>query len=423
MQLLSEHGMITSLMRPFFNKSEGESFSLPNAVRDGSRILCIDPGDLSEVLFYIPLIAAIRRRYPGSKIDFLLPEKHAALVVPSGLARQCILYKEKQLSPWRPSFASLLRQLGAGDYDMAVVMSFQPRPRLELAALASGASLRLGPSHENSWPAVNFEMRPPSGDDGYLGDKVAGLGSFFGFVFGELRSGWPLPMDKVRQMAQQVHFHKPNPEQLLLGVDPCLGKSGHMVAKKNLLTIVNHLVRQLQCRVIPLGHPDQMERITQFEQSLADVPHGLGRETLLEMALLVSQCDLFLAGNTDFFHLAVNLGIPTIGLFSPKDENRWVPTQRDNVKVLTIKKGAPLDFDRLMEMVQDVTKGRAKRSTPLEVSTGAEGEVTAEVEVKVEAVTKVDPRAEAEGSEITEHNHSAADKNPAKPGVDPPDHD
>ena len=373
---MAEQSLITSLMRPFFNKGESGSFSLPDAVRDGSRILCIDPGDLAEVLFHIPLVAAIRRRFPGSKIDFLLPEKHAPLVVPSGLARQCILYKEKQLSPWRPSFASLLRQLGAGDYDMAIVMSFQPRPQLELAALASGASLRLGPSHSKSWPAVNFEMRPPDGEERYLGDRLAGIGPFFGFVAEELRAGWPLPMDKVRQMAQQVHFHKPNPEQLLIGMDPGAGKSGHVLAPENLHSIVRHLVGQFQCRVLPLGHPDQMERITRFEQRLADVPIGLGRETLLEMALLVSQCDLFIAGNTDFFHLAASLGIPTIGLFSPGDDDRWIPTKLDNVKVMKMKKGARLDFEELINLVQGVTKGRVKRPTPVVVSAEVEDSPT-----------------------------------------------
>ena len=39
---------------------------------------------------------------------------------------------------------------------------------LELAALASGASLRLGPSHKDAWPGVNFELRPGPSADAYL---------------------------------------------------------------------------------------------------------------------------------------------------------------------------------------------------------------------------------------------------------------
>ncbi len=369
---MADHGLMTTLMRPFFKKGTARSFELPGAIGDASRVLCIDPGDLSEVLFHLPLVSAVRRRYPGSKIDFLLPEKHAPLVVPSGLARQCILYKEKQLQPWRPSYGSLLRQLGTGKYDVAIVMSFRPRSQLELAALASGAALRLGPSHRSSWPEVNFELRPTADPDGYLGDRLKGVGPFFGFVEAELRPGWPLPMDKVRQMAQQVHFHKPNPEQLLVGIDPGTGKCGTGIAADNLQSIARHLIQQLQCRVLPLGDPEQKERMERFEQRLTDVPVGLARDTLLEMALLVSQCDLFIAGNTDFFHLAVAQGIPTIGLFSPQDERPWIPARRANARVHIIKPGAELDFEALVGSIREVTRGRVEPPEPVVVSTEPE---------------------------------------------------
>lgn len=355
-------------MRPFFKKGTATSFSVPGAIGETSRLLCIDAGDLAEVLFHLPLVSAIRRRYPGTKIDFLLPEKHAPLIVPSGLARQCILYKDKQLSPWRPAYGSLLRQLAAAEYDVAMVMSFHARPQLELAGLASGAKLRLGPSHKNSWPEVNFELRPSAAPDGYLGDRLLGLAPFFGFVDGELRPGWPLPMDKVRQMAQQVHFHKPNPEQLLVGIDPGAGKAGSGLAEESLLAVARHLIQQFQCRVLPLGDPDQRDKLERFETRLADVRFGLSRETLLEMVLLVSQCDLFIAGNTDFFHLAVALGIPTLGLFSPVDEPHWVPQRRANARVHVVKPGQKLDFEQLIDSIREVTRGRVEPPPPVVVA-------------------------------------------------------
>ena len=59
---MAEHKIISTLMRPFFNKGQKTSFSLPGALSDTSRILCIDCGDLSELLFHAPLLTAIRRR-------------------------------------------------------------------------------------------------------------------------------------------------------------------------------------------------------------------------------------------------------------------------------------------------------------------------------------------------------------------------
>ncbi len=361
-QELAEHKIISSLMRPFFNKGKTSSFTIPGAMSDNSRILCIDCGDLSEFLFHMPLLTAIRRRYPGSKMDFLVPEKHAALILPSGLARQCMIYKEGQMNPWRPAFGTLLRKLGTGQYDVALVMAHTPQPRLELAALASGAALRYGPSHKDSWPGINFEMRTSAGDDSYLGDRLKMTVPFLGFEPEDLHSRWPLPMDKVRQMAQQVHFHKPNPDQMLIGIDPGTSKTGHSFALDNIQFLVRQLSSQLVCKILPLGFPDD-PRLIKLETQLSDVPVGLARDTLLEMVLLLAQCDLFVAGNTDFFHFSVALGVPTIGLFAKNDGPTWVPRDRKRARVLRVTKGEKVDIETLMEAVEAVTEGRTSTAS------------------------------------------------------------
>jgi ADP-heptose:LPS heptosyltransferase len=368
---LSEHRIINSLLRPFYRKGAESSFTVPGFLSEESRLLCIDPGDLSDVLFHIPLLTAIRRRYPGTKMDFLLPEKHAPLVVPSGLARQCMLYKPGQLNPWRPSYNSLLRKLGAGRYDVALVMSTTPQPQLELAALASGAALRYGPSHEDAWPAVNFELRIPE-SAGYMGDRLRHAAPFLGFSPDDMKTRWPLPMDKVRQKAQQVHFHKPNPDQMLIGVDPGPGKSGHAFALENMQFLVRQLTSQLVCKVITLGDPEQKERLTRFESMLSGVPLGLERETLLEMILLLVQCDLFVSGNTDFFHFAVAQGVPAVGLFSKSDAARWVPADRARARVITVTEGEKVDIETLMEAVEAVTEGRTSTASSIITSSAAQ---------------------------------------------------
>lgn len=364
---MAEHRLITSLMQPFFRKGEQAFFTLPRALDDKSRILCIDTGDLTDFLFHMPLVNAIRRHFPGCRMDFLIPEKHESLVVPSGLTKHFIVYKDGQLNPWRPSFGRLLRQLGTGNYDMAMVMSMEPEPRLELVALASGAALRFGPSHDKSWPSINFELRPPRDRNLYLGDRLAAAAPFLGLLPEELSPRWPLPMDRMRQMSQQVHFHKPDPDQLLIGIDPGIGKSGHAVAQDNLLFLARQLTSQLMSHVLPLGSPDDKERLHQFEVRLADVPTGLPRETILDMMLLLAQCDLFIAGNTDFFHFAVALGIPAIGLFTGSDQACWIPRGRKKTHVLQLKKGQKVELEPLLEIVEEVTGGRTRTATTVMV--------------------------------------------------------
>lgn len=345
-------------MRPFYRKGKQEAFSVPGELGAESRVLAIDAGDLSDTLFHMPLLTALRRRHPEAVIDFLVPEEHLDLVARSGLARECLVYRPGQLSPWRPAYGSLLKRLGTGEYDVAVVMSFEPQPRLELGALASGARLRFGPSHDGGWPAVNFEVRARADQPGYLGDRMSLAAPFLGFDRQELRPHWPLPDEAVRRATQQVHFHKPNPDEMLIGVDPGRTKAGHVFGTDNLLFLVRQLQSQFVCKVLPLGTPGEEDLLKRFETGLSEVPIGLQRESLMDMLVLLSRCDLFLAGNTDLFHFAVSLGVPTVGLFSDDEAPGFHPTDRARVRVLDVAKGEKVDIETLMEAVEAVSAGR-----------------------------------------------------------------
>lgn len=355
---MADHKLLSAVLRPFFRKGTDARFTVPGCVQEDSRLLCIDAGCLSDVLFHMPLLTAIRRRFPGTVMDFLMPEKHAPLVVPSGLARQCLVYKASQLNPWRPAFSALLRQVQAGGYDLALLMAHEPQPALEMAALASGAALRFGPSHAQAWPSVNLELRAAA--DGYLGDRLGHAATLFGFTPADFSPRWPLPMDKLRQMAQQVHFHKPNPRQLLVGIDPGAPLTGEPLPLESWQAVARVLTSRLECRAIPIGNPEQQERLARLEVLLPNVPGGLSRDTLLEVVLLLSQCDLFVAGNTDNFHFAVAMGVPAVGVFAAADPACWRPRDRSHVRLVEPGVDGKVDPDALVAAVEAVAGDRRR---------------------------------------------------------------
>ncbi len=331
-----------------------EPFRLPGALSDESRILAIGTPDLTDLLFHAPLMRGIRSCYPGSRIDFLLPEGHTPLVVPSGLARQCLVYGPRQLRSWTPGYWALLRALRRGDYDVALVLSLGPHPELETAALASGARLRLGLSHPDAWPGLNFEYRPRTGR--YRGDWPLAATAFLG-LDGAAARAWPLPPDRLRRMQQLVHFNKPRKDELLVGADPGLGKAGHGISLENLHFLLRQLSSQLPCRTVALAGPEGAERRQELTERLGGAPPGLPQDTLLETVLLLAQCDLFLAGNTDLFHFAVAQGVATVGLFTSRDGAEWDPGSRASARILRVSEGKRVDIDTLMAAVEAVTGG------------------------------------------------------------------
>jgi len=279
------------------------------------------------------------------------------LIIPSGFAKECILYKKGQLNPWRPAFGSLLRKIGAVKYDVSMVMAFKPNSQLELVGLASGAALRFGPSHDDSWPGVNFELKSPTDGKAYYGHRTFGISPFLGLENQGADVRWPLPMDKLRQIAQQIHFHKPNPDQMLVVIDPGLGKSGKGLSLDNYQAIVRHLSQDLLCRFLPLSHDGKSDRLEKFDLLVSDVPVGIKRDQLLDNILLLAQSDLFIGGNTDLFHFAVAQGVPAVGVFSDQEDPAWIPPESDKVRVVVPAKGKSLDLDHLLQLVKEVSGG------------------------------------------------------------------
>lgn len=346
--------MLEKLKQTLLGRKDTPAFRAPGQIQDGSRILVLVASDLADLLFHAPLLAAIRRTWPGVLVDFLVPETIAPLVVSSGLARRVIVYGTKQLVSWKPAFHNLQRTLAGGGYDVSIVVSREPHGPLEALGLASGALLRLGPSHGGAWPAVNLELRTAADGTGYLGDHLRQLWPFLGLEGGLHRNGWPLPTDKIRQVAQLVHFNKPRPEEWLVGIDPGADKSGRALSPDNLYFLVSQLKLQAHCRILPLCTPGNTDRMKQFESLLSSpVPPAFNRDTLLETLLLQSQCNLFIGGNTDLFHMAVAQKIPAIGLFGPHVESCWEP-EGPRCAVLRIKKGEKVDIATLVDAVESV---------------------------------------------------------------------
>lgn len=347
--------MLEKIKQAFGSKKDVPSFRVPGQIQDASRLLVLVDEDLSALQFHAPILAAIRRRWPGASIDFLVPESFAPLVIPSGLARQVLVYGPRQLSHWKPAYRSLQRSLGGAGYDVTIIVAQGAQPSLEHLALATGAAMRLGPSHAESWPATNLELRHAD-DGGYVGDRLLGLAPFLGLEDRPFRTPWPLPADKLRQVGQLVHFNKPRPDEWLVGIDPGADRDGKAPTPENLAFIVGQLKTQFNCRVLPLAVPGQEDRLQRLEAQLtAPVPPAFKRDTLLETLLLLGQCDLFLAANTDLLHMAVARRVPTVALFGSHVESCWHPTG-ERTHVLAVKKGEKLDMATLMDAVAAVTR-------------------------------------------------------------------
>lgn len=342
--------LVDRLLDPWSRRGREAAFTLPGALAPGAGVLVLDSGDLADLIFHGALLQGLRDGVPDLRVDVLLPEAHAQFMAASGLARTCLTYRPAQLRPFRRGFFGLLRAARAGDYAATIIASHEPQPALARVALATGASLRLGPSHADAWPAVNLEIRRGDDDTTYRGRRPAAALPLLGLPAPSPGWLWPLPEERLRQIRQLVRFNKNRPDDLLVAVDPGAGKNGPPLALSSLQFLIGQLAGRFGCQFVPLS-AEAGERVRELTAVLPSAPPALPRADLLESALLLAQCDLFLGGNTDLFHLAVSLGVPAVGLFAEEDGADWEPRGRPAARGLRVTRGERVDAEALFAAI------------------------------------------------------------------------
>lgn len=348
--------MSTSFLGKVFGRgrrtdSSVEPFSLPGALHDGVRVLFLHSGDPTELLFVMPFVEAVRQSVDDAQLGILCSERISHLALSCDMFDDVIVIEDEDFDA-KGSLGEQMRQaLASEPWDVAILTGADPDPAREELALASGAVLRLGPGHPGAYPRINCELRSSeSGEYPYARTEL--WGRLVGLDTRVERLLWPLPEKRLRQSAQLVHFNKPRKDQILLGVDPGVGKEGTALAVENLAFLANHITEHIPSKTIVLTADEEPTRAERLEQKLRGEKLDLPRPTLLEKVLLVSQCDLFLSGNTDLFHFAAARDVPSLAVFTPDDGSNWNPTRASSVRVIHSRPNEELDLASMMDQVE-----------------------------------------------------------------------
>jgi len=345
--------MARSLLKRMFGRDEDvaglEAFHLPGSLHESVRLLLVDSGDPTDLLFAMPFVSRMREACPQAHLGLVCDEATSHLALTTGLFQDIVVVPSDAAKRNAAAQGKLHEVLRSGEWEVAILTGRQPDPVRETLARASGARLRVGPGHERAFPNLNLELRAPLQRD-YPFQRTATWGRVLGIPLDGAELRWPLVEEMRRQMAQLVHFNKPRKDQLLVGIDPGVGKEGLQLATENLAFLVNHLASHIRCKTILLtaGDPRRPEELRPLLKSEhLDLP----RPTLKETTLLLAQCDLFLAPNTDLLHFAVALDVPTLGIFTERDREEWTPPEAAHLQLLESREGERLSLGELMEKV------------------------------------------------------------------------
>jgi heptosyltransferase-1 len=302
------------------------------------RILLVRLSAIGDIVFASPLVAAVRRAYPGGHIAWLAqpecgrllehhPDLDEVISVPIGEWRK--LWRQRRLIDLGKEVKTLQGRLQSRRFDMA--LDLQGLLKSGLLTRLSGAPERIGLGSREGSRRLMTRVVPRGGDPDRIGSEYLHLAQTLG-----------LPVD---DFAMAIHYGRQEAEfaKDLIGREELTG--GYAVIcpfttrpqkhwfEPRWAELAKRLRADLGLPVLVLGGPgdrDAAARIGARDSgALIDLA---GKTTLLQAAALIDRSALLTGVDTGLSHMGIAFGRPTLLLFGSTCP--YLDTTRANARVL-----------------------------------------------------------------------------------------
>ena len=301
------------------------------------RLLIIRLSALGDVLHALPVLSALRDRFPEATIDWAVEDRAADLLVGRADLDRVLVFPRQRLNaavrgvpnPLEAVRAArgFVREMRGGDYDVA--LDLQGNLKSGAVLRASGAELRFGPGGEAAKEGNQlFSQRravPPPGAVHRVERNLALASALLGETLPYVAPGFPVG-PKDREAADRILQGTGMGSESFVVLQP--GTSGFGAFKRwppdRFGSLARSLARDGHQVLVTYG-PGEEPLAAAVGASAGAAVRLLQPPSLTVLAEVIRRARLFVAADTGPLHLAALVGTPLVGLFGPKDPAVYGP--------------------------------------------------------------------------------------------------
>ncbi len=295
------------------------------------RILIIRLSGIGDVVQTLPLLVALRKRYPRAYIAWLVQKRAEEILLGHPYLNEVIVFERDR---WVSRLWPLIKKLRQKRFDLVVDSHGQLRSGL--FAYITGARVRLGFSPKNGRELnsvfINFKA-PPFPGDWHAVERYLALASVLG---AETETKEFLIQIGESEKEYVEHFLKEKgieTGEILIALNPGSSWKSKIWPSKNYAHLADVLIKEFKVKIILLWGPGEENLIASIKSLMEEKPVIAPRTSLKELASLISRCTLFIGSDSAPLHIASALSIPSIGLYGPTDPKRNGPYGSGNAAI------------------------------------------------------------------------------------------
>ncbi len=275
------------------------------------RVLVLKFWEGGLIVMGAPWFRALRRRYPGAKIDFLTLDVNAQLAAMAGAADSVLALR---VTAGLPAFfldlLRLLPRLRAARYSLLLDLEFMSRFSAVLTALLR-PGFAVGFSHPGAWRGRFHDAPVPFRDDRHMTENYA---AFFAAAGAEAGPEDRAPLEAAAELPGLPAGERP----VVLNFDRKDVMPERAWPRENYLALLD--------RLLSAGH-----RVAVIAQRRVELPDRAGLRNLSglldyrQLAALFARSALFITHDSGPLHIAAAMGCRTVSIFAPETPAGYEP--------------------------------------------------------------------------------------------------
>jgi predicted lipopolysaccharide heptosyltransferase III len=283
------------------------------------RILIINLAFIGDVLLSTPVARALSTAYPGAAIDMMVIPLTAPIARGNPYISDIIEYDKRGKHKKIRELLSLIGQMRARRYDLAVATNFAPRGAM--IAWASGIPVRAGYDAQHAGLFLTHTAGSKRATVRHEAENYLDVLGPLGITTADTSLAFTIDPLDAAALGGKV---RRSPGKKLVLICPAGSYPHKSWTNQGYAALIQALSPVADCCLI--GGQAEGPLLEQINRSAAEAAQVFpGTLTLGELAALTKEADLVVTVDTAPLHIAQAVGTPVVALFGPTDPQIWGP--------------------------------------------------------------------------------------------------
>jgi heptosyltransferase-3 len=307
-----------------------ELFLPANSVVAVKKILLIKFWGIGNIVLLLPIMKAVRERYPNAKIIFLTLQTNQELFEDNPYIDQAIFIDVRTIFRFFSSFVTSFLELWREQIDLA--LDFEQFARIStLFIFLIRAKQRIGFDTERQGRGILYTVRVPYTSDRHMSDIFADIALSAG-VYNISRENVHFPLSSEdKQVVKTFLAETCSSQRPLIGMHIGSGDNfiGRRWPQENFARLADILIKEYHAQIVFTGTSKEHSLI---KSTIALIHHPVvnacNKFSIRAFAAFIQVCDLFFSNDTSAVHLASALEAPIAAFYGPNTPLLYGPLSR-----------------------------------------------------------------------------------------------